>query len=173
MIQLTIPVNDQDHTQGPRDAAIVLVEYCDYESAFCQQAHGGVKRLQQQLGSHLRFVFRNFPLTTIHPYAEHAAECAEAAGAQGQFWAVHDYLYEHPLSQGNGHLSAFVHSLGLDADRFEREVAEHTHAARVRADFEGGAASGVNGTPTFFVNGLRHDGGYDSESLLAATSAGA
>ena len=170
MRQLTIPVNDQDHAQGPQDAPVVLVEYCDYESFSCRQTHEIVKRLQQRLGSSLRFVFRNFPLVTIHPFAQHAAECAEAAGAQGRFWATHDYLYEYPLSRGNGHLSAFVRSLGLDADRFEREVAEHTYAARVRADLAGGVASGVNGTPTFFVNGLRHEGGFGLEALLAAAS---
>ena len=114
------------------------------------------------------FVFRHFPLTQIHPHAEHAAEAAEAAGAQGKFWQMHDTLFEHQHALDDAHLVRYAAELKLDVDRFERELAEHVYANRVREDFLSGVRSGVNGTPTFFINGLRYDGSYDLEMLLAA-----
>jgi len=116
----------------------------------------------------MRFAFRHFPLTNVHPHAEHAAEAAEAAGAQGQFWEMHDVLFEHQDALDDRHLVGYARALGLDVARFEDEMATHIHAPRVREDFQSGVLSGVNGTPTFFINGVRHDGGSDLETLLAA-----
>jgi protein-disulfide isomerase len=116
----------------------------------------------------LRFVCRNFPLATVHPHAEHAAESAEAAGAQGQFWAMHDVLFENQDALDDEDLVRYAAAIGLDESRFITELAGHVHAARVREEFMGGARSGVNGTPTFFINGARLDGSFALDILLAA-----
>jgi protein-disulfide isomerase len=165
---LTNPVSEQDHSQGPASAPVTLVEYGDYECPYCGAAYPFVKEVQRRLGDRLRFVFRNFPLTNAHPHAEHAAEAAEAAGAQGRFWEMHDYLYEHQRALTDQDLAAYAAEIGLDADRFDADMTAQAFTARVRADFISGVRSGVNGTPTFFINGQRHNGPYDVESLLAA-----
>jgi protein-disulfide isomerase len=116
----------------------------------------------------VRFAYRHFPLTQVHPHAEHAAEAAEAAGAQGKFWEMHDTLYEHQRALHDAHLRQYAEWLGLDLGRFDEEMGRHVHAGRVREDFLSGVRSGVNGTPTFFINGVRHDGSYDLATLLAA-----
>jgi protein-disulfide isomerase len=165
--ELTLPVSDErDHIQGPADAPVTLLEYGDYECPYCGAAYPIVK--QAQLGDRLRFVFRNFPISTSHPHAEQAAEAAEAAAAQGRFWEMHDHLYEHQRKLEAGDLHTYAEELGLDVERFDRELAQHDHAARVRDDFMSGVRSGVNGTPTFYVNGNRHDGPYDLDNLVAA-----
>jgi protein-disulfide isomerase len=169
--QLTLPVSDRDHSQGPSDAPVTLVEYGDYECPYCGAAYPIVKRVQERLGDRLRFVFRNFPLTTIHPHAEHAAEAAEAAGAQGRFWEMHDYLYEHQRALMDRKLEEYATAVGLDLQRFERDMVAGVHIDRVRADFMSGVRSGVNGTPTFFINGQRHNGRWDFETLLATIEA--
>jgi protein-disulfide isomerase len=165
---LTLPVGERDHVQGPAVAAVTLVEYGDYECPYCGEAYPIVKEVQRRLGDQLRFVFRNFPLAEMHPHAQHAAEAAEAAGAQEQFWPMHDALYEHQRALDDAHLRRQAAELGLDEGRFDRELSDHTYAGRVREDFLSGARSGVNGTPTFFINSRRHDGSYDLERLLAA-----
>jgi protein-disulfide isomerase len=165
---LTVPVSDRDHVEGPADAAVTLVEYGDYECPYCGAAYPIVKRLQERLAGRMRFVFRNFPITTSHPHAERAAEAAEAAGAQGKFWPMHDLLYENQRRLRDPDLRAYGEQLELDLERFGRELAEHVHAERVREDFMGGVRSGVNGTPTFYIDGVRHDDSYDVETLLAA-----
>jgi protein-disulfide isomerase len=165
---LTLPVSDRDHVQGPSSAPVTLVEYGDYECPYCGAAYPIVKRLQEHLGDRLRFVFRNFPLTTVHPHAEHAAKAAEAAGAQGKFWEMHDYLFEHQRALMDRKLVEYAAAVGLDVELFGRDMAEQVHEDRVRADFMSGVRSGVNGTPTFFINGYRHNGAYDFDSLLAA-----
>jgi protein-disulfide isomerase len=166
--ELTLPVNDErDHIQGPADAPVTLLEYGDYECPYCGAAYPIVKQVQAKMGSRLRFVFRNFPITTSHPHAEQAAEAAEAAAAQGRFWQMHDYLYEHQRHLEPDDLRAYAGELGLDVDRFEDELAQHAHAERVRDDFMSGVRSGVNGTPTFYINGARHDDSYEAETLLA------
>jgi len=166
---LKMPVNPKrDHIQGNPDAPLTLVEYGDYECPFCGAAYPIVKQVQQRLGDQLCFVFRNFPLTQIHPHAQHAAEAAEAAGGQGKFWPMHDTLFENQHSLDDRHLVQYTTAIGLDVARFEMDLAAHTYAERVREDFLSGARSGVNGTPTFFINGRRHDGGYDFESLMSA-----
>jgi protein-disulfide isomerase len=168
---LTVPVSGRDHGAGPDAAPITLVEYGDYECPHCGAAYPMVKELQRVLGDRLRFVFRNFPLTQIHPHAEHAAESAEAAGAQDRFWEMHDWLFEHHRHLADPQLVRAAESLGLDTARFQRELEDGAYQARVREDFMSGVRSGVNGTPTFFINGRRHDGSWDSATLLAALEA--
>lgn len=167
-MQLNLPVNERDRVQGPENASVTLVEYGDYECPHCGQAYLLVKQIQKQLGDRLRFVYRHFPLTTLHAYAQHAAETAEAADAQGRFWEIHDYQFEHQQELAKDSVLQYVTQLGLDTERFEREVAEHVYAKQVREDFQSGVKSGVNGTPTFFINSVRHDGAWNLEMLLAA-----
>ena len=167
--ELTLPVSDErDHVQGSRDAPVTLVEYGDYECPYCGAAYPIVKQVQTRLGERLRFVFRNFPITTSHPHAEQAAEAAEAAAAQGRFWEMHDHLYEHQRHLQDADLHGYAEQLGLDVETFDKDLAEHLRAERVREDFMSGVRSGVNGTPTFYINGLRHDDSFDLETLLAA-----
>jgi protein-disulfide isomerase len=166
---LTLPVSeDRDHIQGPAEAAVTLVEYGDYECPYCGAAYPIIKEVQERMGEGLRFVFRNFPITTSHPHAELAAEAAEAAAAQDRFWEMHDLLYENQQRLGDEDLRAYAEQLGLEVGPFDQELTEHVHAERVREDFMSGVRSGVNGTPTFYINGLRHDDPYDLETLLAA-----
>jgi protein-disulfide isomerase len=165
---LSIPVGRRDHFQGPATAPITLVEYGDYECSYCGQAHFIVKNLQERLGEQLRFVFRNFPLTTAHPHAQHAAEAAEAAGAQHRFWEMHDTLYGHQKALSDRYLKGYASQIGLDLGRLNLEMVTHRYAVRIREDFLGGVRSGVNDTPTFFINDVRHYGSHDLNSLLAA-----
>jgi protein-disulfide isomerase len=172
--ELTVPVDgDRDHTQGPADAAVTLVEYGDYECPYCGAAYPIVKEVQARMGGKLRFVFRNFPITTSHPHAEQAAEAAEAAGTQGKFWEMHDLLYGNQKRLDDDDLRSYAAQLGLDLESFGSDLAEHVHAPRVREDFMSGVRSGVNGTPTFYINGIRHDDSYELETLLAALEQGA
>jgi protein-disulfide isomerase len=171
---LTVPVSqDRDHVQGPADAPVTLVEYGDYECPYCGAAYPIIKEVQARMGDRLRFVFRNFPISTSHPHAEQAAEAAEAAGVQGPFWEMHDLLYENQKRLRDEDLRGYAEQLGLDVERFARDLAEHVHAARVHEDFMSGVRSGVNGTPTFYINGSRYDDSYDVETLLAALEAAA
>jgi protein-disulfide isomerase len=165
---LTPPVSRDDYAQGPATAPATLVEYGDFECPSCLRAYPIVKALQRRFGDQLRFVWRNFPLTQIHPHAESAAEAAEAAGAQGAFWGMHDLLFEHQEQLGERLYLACAATLGLDVDRFARDLADGAFADRVRQDFLSGVRSGVNGTPTFFINGRRHDGPWDVDALAAA-----
>lgn len=166
--QLLLPNAKRDHIQGPIDAPIALVEYGDYQCPYCGEAYPIVKAIQQRLGSRLCFAFRNFPLTSMHPNAEHAAEAAEAAGSQGQFWEMHDVLFENQEALEDEALAQYAEALGLDARRLIDEVVNGVYTARVREDFLSGARGGVNGTPTFFIKGIRYDGGLDSDALVAA-----
>jgi protein-disulfide isomerase len=166
---LTLPVSeDRDHIQGASTAAVTLLEYGDYECPYCGAAYPIVKQVQEAMGDGLRFVFRNFPISTSHPHAEQAAEAAEAAAAQDQFWPMHDLLYENQQRLEANDLLGYADSLGLDAERFERELDEHVHAPRVREDFMSGVRSGVNGTPSFYINGVRYEDSYDVDTLLGA-----
>jgi protein-disulfide isomerase len=166
---LTMPVTeDRDHIQGPTDAAVTLVEYGDYECPYCGAAYPIIKEVQSRMGERLRFVFRNFPIATSHPHAEQAAEAAEAAATQGSFWQMHDLLYENQGRLRDPDLRDYAERLALDVERFDKELAEHVHASRVREDFMSGVRSGVNGTPTFYINGARHDDSYDVETMVAA-----
>lgn len=165
---LNPPLSAHDHIQGSPDADIVLVEYGDYECPYCGAAYPVVKELQKRLGHKLSFAFRNFPLANAHPHAEFAAEAAEAAAAQGKFWEMHDLLYEHQDALEPENLIEYATTLGLDLHRFTKEINEHVYATRVREDFRSGVRSGVNGTPTFFINGERYNGSYDVRSMLQA-----
>jgi formate-nitrite transporter family protein len=167
--RLTLPIGSRDHVEGPAEATLVLVEYGDYECPYCGAAYPIVKKVQKRLGSRLRFVFRNFPLTNMHPYAQQAAETAEAAAAQGKFWEMHDFLYENQTSLGDpAVLLRHARKLQLDAAQLEREVAGHVYLPRIEEDYRSGIRSGVNGTPTFFVNSVRYDGYLEFEPLVAA-----
>jgi protein-disulfide isomerase len=168
LARLSLPVSDRDHAQGDAHAMLTLVEYGDYQCPYCGRAYPIVKGVQRRLGPKLRFVFRNFPLGEIHPHAQHAAEAAEAAAGQGRFWEMHDALFEHQGSLDDRHLVQYAEALELDRDRLQRDLASHTYADRVREDFMSGVRSGVNGTPTFFVNGVRHNHAWDVESLVEA-----
>jgi protein-disulfide isomerase len=162
---LVVPITGADHVLGSESANVTLVEYGDYQCPSCGEAYPIVKELMSQLDRQLLFVFRNFPLATVHPHAETAAEAAEAAGTQGQFWEMHDMLFENQDALDNEDIVQYAAALGLDETRFIRDLAGHANAARVREDFLGGVRSGVNGTPTFFINGARHDGAYDFDTL--------
>jgi len=171
--QLSPPVGERDHIVGPASAAITLVEYGDYECPYCGAAHPIVKEVRRRMGNGLRFAFRHFPLSRMHPHAERAAEAAEAAGGQGKFWQMHDMLYEHQDALEDDDLVAYAAAIGLDLERFGQDMLKGVHAARVHADFLSGVRSGVNGTPTFFINGYRHDGSYDFQTLIAAIASAA
>lgn len=165
---LKLPVDrTRDHIRGPAYAPITLVEYGDFECPYCGQAHLVVNRIEELLAKSLRFVFRHFPLSTVHPHAQMAAEAAEAAGAQRKFWEMHDELFEHQQALDEVHLVRYAEMVGLDVRQFERDLEVQRFAPKVREDFLSGVHSGVNGTPTFFINGVRHDGGFDLKSLLA------
>ena len=171
MAQLKNAVTANDHLQGDAQAVVTLVEYGDYQCPACGEVYPLVKRLQEYFGKDLCFVFRNFPLTEVHPQAEAAAETAEFAAMHGQFWQAHDALYENQEALGATLYLELVKTLHLSAAGLRQAVEEGSCRARVRADFSGGVRSGVNGTPTFFINGRRHDGGLDLESLVAAIEA--
>ena len=170
---LTLPVSDRDHIQGPPTAKVTLVEYGDYQCPSCLRAYPVLLDVQQHLGDRLRLVFRNFPLTMVHPDAQNAAEAAEAAGAHGKFWEMHDYLYEHQSRLDDVALLEYADTLGLDVARFMNDLQSHAFADRVHEDFVSGVRSGVNGTPTFFINGVRHDGPWDLETLVVELMAAA
>jgi len=165
---LTLPVGPRDHAQGPESAALTLVEYGDYECPHCGRAYPIVKAVQKRLGARLRFVFRNFPLSEIHPHAENAALAAEAAGELGKFWEMHDALFENQGSLELNHLMSYAESLGLDAGAFSKHLKSRPLLERVREDFMSGVRSGVNGTPTFFIGGVRYDGPWDHADLAMA-----
>jgi protein-disulfide isomerase len=166
---LTPAVGATDHVAGPDDAPVTLVEYGDFECPYCGMAYPIVKSIQRQMGNRLRLVFRHFPLSESHPHAEHAAEAAEAAATQGKFWGMHDMLYEHQDRLGDRDLVRYAETLGLDGASVAQALAAGTFAPRVRRDFLSGVRSGVNGTPTFFVNGERYDGPWNDEAIFLQT----
>jgi protein-disulfide isomerase len=168
MAELKIPVSSKDHVQGDEHAPAVLVEYGDYECPHCGHAYPIVKRVQKHFGKRLGFVFRNFPLNEIHPNAEAAAESAEFAGANGKFWEMHDGIFENQGSLSLPMLLELAKELGLSETNLGAALTSREFASRVKSDFIGGARSGVNGTPTFFINGERFDGPPDFEDLVAA-----
>ena len=168
MNALTLPDPKRDHIFGSAEGSIKLLEYGDYECPSCRDAHVLVKEIQRRFGNDLLFSFRNFPLTNIHPHAEHAAEAAEAADAQGDFWGMHDKLFENHGALEDQDIAAYAAELGLDPSRLVREVTSSAYASRIREDFKSGVRAGVNGTPTFFINGERYDGAPDLKHLLNA-----
>ena len=164
----TLPVPGRDHLLGPVDAPIMLLEYGDYECLHCAQAYPILKAIQERLGRQLCFAYRNYPLANVHPHAELAAQAAEAAGAQGNFWEMHDILYEHYPALDPSSLAAYAGAISLNLRRFMAEMLTGVHAPRVRQDFQDGIHGGVNGTPTLFINGERYVGDRNEEDLLGA-----
>lgn len=171
MTELVVPVHERDHVAGSLDAPVLLVEYGDFECPHCGHAYPIIKDVQRSLGDQLAFVFRNFPLGESHPHAVAAAEVAEAAGMQGKFWEMHDMLFEHQDALQDNDLLAYADALGLDIPRLERDIESGACEKKVRGDFSGGIRSGVNGTPTFFINGARFDGDWsDTDAFIAVLS---
>jgi protein-disulfide isomerase len=162
---LVPPVSERDHLRGTPDARYTLVEYGDFECPSCARAHVVLHALRQRFGRDLCLVFRSFPLTQNHPHAMRAAEAGEAAGEQGRFWEMHDRLLEHQDTLDDAGLLEHARGLGLDMQRFARALASGAHVERVREHFLSGVRSGVSGTPTFFVDGRRHDGPWDEATL--------
>jgi protein-disulfide isomerase len=165
---LAVPVDDaRDHVRGPEKAPVTVVEYGDFECPYCGQAEPAVRELLRDHGD-VRYVWRHLPLTDVHPHAQMAAEAAEAAAAQGAFWEMHDLLFGHQDALTMRDLLGYAGSLGLDTQRFRSDLTTRAGAERVRQDTDSADLSGVSGTPTFFVNGQRHYGAYDLESLTKA-----
>lgn len=158
--QLAVPVGPDDHIRGPDTAPLTVVEYADYQCSYCGQAFVAVRELEQTFGDQLRLVFRNMPLTQLHPYAEHAAEAAEAVALQGKFWEMHDLLFEHQRDLSDGALLHYAALAGADAVQVASVMKAGTARAKVEADLDGALRSGVSGTPTFFVNGVRYEGSW-------------
>jgi protein-disulfide isomerase len=171
MATLKVPVTANDHVQGDEDAPVTLLEYGDYECPHCGHAYPIIKRIQKHYGKQLKFVFRNFPLSEMHPNAESAAEAAEFAGAKGRFWEMHDAIFENQEDLGVPLLLTLAQTLGLSAPDLRNALMDREYAPHVKSDFLGGVRSGVNGTPTFFINGQRHDGLPDFEELVAGIDA--
>jgi protein-disulfide isomerase len=171
MTSLKVPISADDDVQGPADATVTLVEYGDYECPHCGRAYPIVKQVQHEFGDDLRFVFRNFPLANAHPHAELAAEAAEAASAQGKFWEMHDWLFENQADLSAESIAAASKELGLDVKRLVKDIDSRKFQEKVKRDFSGGVRSGVNGTPTFFINGVRHDTDFELETLTEAIQA--
>jgi Na+/H+ antiporter NhaA len=162
---------DEDHIRGPADAPVTLVEYGDFECPYCGRAEPILRELVSEYGSDIRFVFRHLPLSDVHDHAQLAAEAAEAAGAQGRFWEMHDLLFDHQDALTARDLMGYANELGLDLEEFHGDIKRHEHAARVARDVESAELSGVAGTPTFFINGQRHHGAYDIQTLKKAVGA--
>jgi protein-disulfide isomerase len=165
---LTLPVGEGDHVRGADSARVTLLEYGDFECERCGRAYPMVKQLQREFGEGLRFVFRSFPITSSHPHAQHAAEAAEWAATLGAFWPMHDALYENQGALADAEILARAVALGLPAASLAQAWAAHAFIPRVKRDFLSGIASGVNGTPAFFIDGFRHLGPWDVDDLRRA-----
>jgi protein-disulfide isomerase len=165
---LVQPVNDHDHWLGSTRPEITLIEYGDYQCPYCRQAYDVVQSIQSKLGQELKYVYRHFPLTTIHPMAELAAEAAEAAAAQGRFWEMHGLLYENQDQLGEDLIIEASKQFGLDQKRFLKEIESRQYQERVHEDFLNGVKSGVSGTPGFFINGFLYKDSWDEENLMQA-----
>ena len=166
--RLSASITSDDHVQGPIDAAVTLVQYGDYECPYTRMSRHSVHQLQREYPDRLRFVFRHFPLEAIHPHARSAATAAEAAGAQTDFWRMHEHLFEHQKALAESDLHRYALELRLDGERFEHDRRSSRVRERVERDLASGEAGGVQGTPTFYVNGTRYDRAYDLESLRSA-----
>ena len=168
MSQLKVPVSPLDHIRGPNDAMVTLVEYGDYECPHCAGAQPFVKQCLDRFSENLRFVYRHFPLVEVHPHAGTAAETAEFAGSQNAFWQMHEAIFAHQQYLDVPLLISLAAKVGLSAIALRDALASHRYAPKVGADFLGGVRSGVNGTPTFFINGTRYDSPYGAASLTFA-----
>jgi protein-disulfide isomerase len=166
--RLRVEVGPEDHVQGPADAPVTLVEYGDFECPHCGRAHPIIKRVQRHFGDRLRLVYRHFPLSEIHPNAEPAAEASEFAGSEDKFWEMHDALFENQDELSPATILELAVEIGLDGEELSEALEAGTFEQKVRRDFSSGVRSGVNGTPTFFINGVRHDGSYEYTDLVTA-----
>lgn len=166
--RLRVPVNDRDHIQGSPDAPVTLLEYGDYECPHCLQAYPIVRRARRAMGDQLRLVFRHFPLNQQHSHSMDAAAAAEAAGLQGRFWDMHHVLFSNHDNLDPASLHEYALELRLDIDRFDQDIRSRQLSRKIDADLESGLRSGVNGTPTFFVNGYRFDGDWAEGGFLEA-----
>jgi protein-disulfide isomerase len=169
--RLAQPVAADDHAQGEASAEVTLVQYGDYECPYTRVSRLSVHALQREFSDRLRFVFRHFPLQAIHPHARAAATAAEAAGAQGAFWEMHEHLFKHQQALEERNLHQYAIDLRFQPERFDRDRGSPEVAQRIERDLASGERSGVEGTPTFYVNGVRHDGSYDVDSLRSAIAA--
>lgn len=167
-MSLAKPIDEADHVLGPADAPVTLVEYGDFQCPHCRAAHFYLKNVLATMGDDMRFAFRHMPLTQIHPMAQPAAEAAEAAGAQGKFWQMHDLIYENQDLLSPALLTRLGQRLGLDMQRFTDDVASHRFLPKVKEDFMSAVRSGAAGTPSFFINGEPYEGSFDDESLIEA-----
>ena len=167
-MNLSVAVGKGDHALGPADAPVTLVEYGDYQCPFCADMQPMLKAIAKSMGSQLRWVFRHMPLLEMHPYAQHAAEAAEAAAAQGKFWEMHEAIYRRQSELGTDLLHQLAVMLKLDIAQFDADLEARRYRPRVKRDFMGGMRSGVAATPAFFINGRRYDGALDQASLLSA-----
>src|SRR5437660_9297123 len=158
---LAVPITDRDHSQGLGSAAVTLVQYGDYECPYTRQSTHVVRALQQELGDPLRFVYRNFPLIEIHPHALHAAFAAEGAAAQGKFWEMHDAIFHHQHTLEDADLAQFAAAVGLERQQYAHDMAHQRSLPHIEEDLEGGERSGVQGTPTFFINGVMYRGSWE------------
>jgi protein-disulfide isomerase len=154
-------VSTTDHIQGNSDSDLIIVEYGDYQCPYCGAAYPVLKELMNQFGSQIKFVFRNFPLSEMHQYARPAALAAEAANSQGKFWKMHDAIYENQENLNESFLLELAEQLNLNIEQFKEDIQSPALAHKVDADFESGIVSGVNGTPSFFVNGNKFNGGAE------------
>lgn len=166
--RLTPPLSERDHMRGPDGSPVTIVEFGDYECPYCGRAESSIREIEHRLGDQVQLAWRHFPNRSVHPHARLAAEAAEAAGAQGKFWEMHHLLFSHQDQLEQMDLIDYARQLDLDVEQFARDLDEHSFADKVREDFRSGLESGVRGTPTFFINGLRYDGAWDPESLVEA-----
>ncbi|HZR47221.1 MAG TPA: DsbA family protein [Candidatus Manganitrophaceae bacterium] len=165
------PITKEDWIRGKKNAPVTILEYGDFECPYCGMAYPELEAVQEEALDAVRLVYRHFPLTTVHPNALPAAEAAEAAGAQGKFWEMHDMLFTHQEALEYENLLSYAEAIGLDADRFDDEMERHVYRDKVRRHFRQGVQDGVNGTPTLFFNRIRYDGPRDRVSMLAAVAA--
>jgi protein-disulfide isomerase len=163
MTKLNPAVNSKDHIQGKKTASLELVEYGDYQCPYCGQAYPIVKNIQRSLGTDLKFVFRNFPLSEMHPDAFNAAVAAEAAGLQQKFWEMHDIIFENQQELDLESLFLYAKTIGLDLESFKNDIQKDTLITKVEQDFDSGVRSGVNGTPSFFINGIKYNGNWEED----------
>lgn len=166
--RLIAPISQRDHTQGSTNASIVLVEYGNYQCPHSGEAHRIIQQIQQRLNHQIYFAFRHFPQPQIYPQSQKAAEAAEVAAAQGKFWQMHDALFKYQTTLDNGYLVEYAHQLGLNVPQFLRDMTNHIYACRVAEDLESGICSGVNSTPTFFINNYRYEHPLDVDSFIEA-----
>lgn len=170
-ITLLLPLNAADHVLGPASAAVTVIEYGDFECPYCRTAYPAVKILLKHFQDRVRFVFRHFPIVEMHPRAERAAESAEAAGAQGRFWPMHDLLFENQQHLSDEHLRQYALQARLDMQRYDQDMNSHVHLPSIREQMNIGEEHGARGTPTFFVNGVMEDVSFGMESLYKAIGA--